>query len=70
MTKKLLEEYTQTYYIVKRDYILYFITIIILIINIVSFIYIIRFNIFVNKIIPYSDKIEELIKVACDNLQC
>ena len=70
MTTKLLEEHIQSYFIVKKDYILYFITILIFITNIVIFIYILKFNIFINKIIPYSDKIESLIKVACDNIQC
>ena len=70
MTTKLLEDYTQNYFIMKKDYVLYFITILILILNIVIFIYILRFNVFINKIIPYSDKIETLIKVACDNIQC
>ena len=43
---------------------------IILITNILIFVYILRFNVFVINIIPYIDNIESLIKVACDKLQC
>ena len=41
-----------------------------LILNLINFIYIIKFNYIIEQIIPYKNKLITLIDIACSDLHC
>jgi hypothetical protein len=41
-----------------------------LILNLINFIYIIKFNYIIEQIIPYKNKLITLIDIACSDLNC
>ena len=51
-------------------YVGFLILILSLILNLINFIYIIKFNYIIEQIIPYKNKLITLIDIACSDLHC